>query len=111
MNRKRFSIDPHRPIHHELPVCEIVGDELVRIPDGEYPAMYEKHRLRDYIGHGKLEMTCRIINGDHFGKELVRHFNVGLDKDWKITGGFNVQARSDYLREMRRLPLTGILLG
>ncbi len=103
MDRKRFSIDPARPIHHELPVCEIVGDELVRIPSGEYLAMYDGYKLRDYMGGGKLDMTFRFIEGDHFGKQLVRHFNVGLDKDWKITGGFNVQARSDYLREMRRL--------
>ena len=103
MDKKQFSIEPDRPIHHELPVCSIAGDELVKIPVGEYEAMYETYRLRDYLGGGKLNMKFRLIEGDHFGKELVRHFNVMLDTDWKTSSGFGVQARSDYLREMRRL--------
>ena len=103
MDRNKFPIDPGRPIHHELPLCEVIGQELVNILDGEYLAMFEGHKLRDYMGSGKLDMTFQLIEGDHFGRELVRHFNVELDSDWKTAGGFKVGPRSDYLREMRRL--------
>ncbi len=103
MNNKKFSVQPDRPIYQELPVCEIIGDELIKIPSTDYEAMYESYTLRDYMGSGKVDMKFRLIEGDHFGKELLRHFNVVLHKDWKTGGGFNVQARSDYLREMKHL--------
>ena len=78
-----------------------IGD-LVRVPPGEYQLAFESYRTALVYGRiPKVGLKFKIIDqGEHFGKELYRWYNVkGITGKPRKSGGFKVGRNGDFLIE------------